>query len=120
MPEMLKNRYTFVAVFGNKIVNEGFLYSSVQGEPNRIRIEEALQKSCNVLTKGQRCADWFLMKMMVTGTMAGKSIQLLNFFDNSADISSKKDNGRRSRSIFLRCCYYQWPPYYCACCHRSS
>ena len=63
-------------MFGNKIVDKGFIFSSMKGEPNRIRTEEALQKNCNVLTTGKRCADWFLMKMMATGTMAGKFIQL--------------------------------------------
>ena len=82
MPEKEENRYTFVAVFGNKMVHKGFIYSSMQGGPNRVRIEEVLQKSCNVLTKGQRCADWFLMKMMITGTMASKIYTTL---DSSVD-----------------------------------
>ena len=59
MPEKEEKRYIFIAVFGKKMVHEGFIYSSMQGGPNRVRIEEALQKNCNILTKGQRCTDWF-------------------------------------------------------------
>ena len=58
IPEKEENRYTFVAVLGKKMVHQGFIYSSMLGGPNRVRIEEALQKNWNILTKGQRCTDW--------------------------------------------------------------
>ena len=50
------------------------MFSPKKGCELRLELEELLEKRCNMLTLSQRCADWFLLKMIITGTMAGKII----------------------------------------------
>lgn len=39
----------------------------------RVLVENAVRKRCIFLTKGQRCADWFILQQFkVTGTIAEK------------------------------------------------
>ena len=50
------------------------MFSPKKGCELCLELEELLEKRCNMLTLSQRCADWFLLKMIITGTMAGKII----------------------------------------------
>ncbi|KAG7366466.1 hypothetical protein IV203_029136 [Nitzschia inconspicua] len=54
----------------------------------RSAVEQALLQSAQPLTVGQRCADWFLMKLMaLSGTMSGK-IGTYAAKPSGADLSS--------------------------------
>ena len=40
--------------------------------------EDELLISCHPLSLGQRCADWFLLKVLINGTLAGKIISVMD------------------------------------------
>lgn len=74
---------TWVAVPRSHAHDEKLLFAKTLGQaasdPSadasspRAVIESTVLRNCCVLTKGQRCADWFIMRQFrVTGTIAGK------------------------------------------------
>ena len=64
-------KYTWVAVPRQGEVDESTLFGGVGDDEVRYNIEDALQSKCNPLTLGQKCADWFLLKVLISGTVAG-------------------------------------------------
>ena len=52
-------------------MDETTLFSSLGDDANRSIVEGQLNESFYPLTLEQRCADWFLMKVLISGTMAG-------------------------------------------------
>ena len=59
-----------------------------------------MQSYCNPLTLGQKCADWFLMKCLIRGTIAGKIVAEL---DKIPIDHSFVDDHELMRSIQRRC-----------------
>ena len=54
------------------------MFADIGENDNRMRVEDALLINCHPLTLGQRCADWFLLKVLISGTLAGKIISVVN------------------------------------------
>ena len=67
--------YTWIAIPILVTVKRNFLFYSNTGSEERLFLESHLRKRCHPLKIGQRCADWFLLKMLVSGTMAGKLVE---------------------------------------------
>ena len=67
-----EHNYCWVAIPNVGCIDCYTLFGNVGDDEKRKRIEELLLESCHPLTLGQRCADWFLMKILISGTLAGK------------------------------------------------
>lgn len=64
--------HVWVAVPG-KAITTAHLFSDKKECPERIMVEAMLKEYCRPLTVDQRCADWFLLKWLLSGTNAGCS-----------------------------------------------
>ena len=95
--------YTWVAVPRDGRVDEGTMFSGVGVDELRLNLENTLQEHCHPLTLGQKCADWFLMKVLVTGTVAG---QVMNAVKNVDIDNWVEDN--EGRMDTLRKCMDSW------------
>jgi hypothetical protein len=67
---MRKLAHVWVAMPGNTVTSD-HLFSVKPGSPARVAVEGELRLSCRPLTVGQRCADWFLLKWILSGTNSG-------------------------------------------------
>ena len=63
--------YTWVAISSGAVIKNNVLFSLKEGNKSRKMVEEILAKNCNALALGQRSTDCFLLKMLISGTMAG-------------------------------------------------
>ena len=43
-----------------------------------MRVEDELLIKCHLLTLGQRCANWFLLKVLISGTLARKIMSVVD------------------------------------------
>ena len=66
--------YTWVAITSKSSRDKNQLFSPKEDCELSLELEEVLDNRCNILTLSQRCVDWFLFKIIITGTMAGKII----------------------------------------------
>ena len=64
--------YSWVAVPRDGAVDECTLFAAVGDDEHRLNMEDYVRTYCHPLTMGQKCADWFLMKTLISGTVAGK------------------------------------------------
>jgi len=73
-PIDLEKALTWVAIEkdGYSISNHLFSPRSRSTSKARIDIENVLSQNCKAMTLGQRTADWFTLKLLLSGTMAGK------------------------------------------------
>ena len=68
-----EHNYRWIAVPRVGCVDGNTLFADIGENDNRMRVEDALLINCHPLTLGQRCADWFLLKLLISGTLAGKN-----------------------------------------------
>lgn len=62
--------HVWVAVPGDSASSD-HLFSDKTASDVQKQVEEKLRLKCRPLTIGQRCADWFLLKLLLSGTNAG-------------------------------------------------
>lgn len=63
---------TWIAVPRLDIEDQGFLFSGSNPSTEKLQVEDMVRGRCNVLTQGQRFADWFTLRQFrVTGTLSG-------------------------------------------------
>ena len=99
-----ENIHTFVAVPRDGEVDELTLFGGVGDSEHRLNVEDKIQTYCHPLTLGQKCADWFLMKCLISGTIAGKIVaEVERFPDGHAFV----DDEELMRST-LRKCMESW------------
>ena len=95
---------TWVAVPREGEVDEMSLFGGVGVDGIRDQIENHLLSYCNPLSIGQKCADWFLMKCLISGTIAGKIVAELDKVPIDEDVLNDDEV---MRSI-LRKCMESW------------
>ena len=97
------HNYKWIAVPRIESVDRHTLFGKIGDDSVRNKLEEMLSTSCHPLTLGQRCADWFLLKMCVTGTLAGKIAALVDRDGSEVIVASdeKKIN-------MLQMCFTSW------------
>ena len=73
-----KSTYTWVAIPKPWLAEKTCLFTKTRLSDKRREIEAEILRTCNALTLSQRCADWFLLKQLVSGTMASKIVGRAN------------------------------------------
>ena len=71
-------------------VTSNHLFSNKKSSPECETVETELLKRASPLTCGQRCADWFALKLLLSVTMAGKVYSKAKSLDNNDKISDEQ------------------------------
>ena len=79
------------------------MFSNVGKYELRLNLENTLREICQPLTLSQKITDWFLMKVLVTGTVAG----LVTNAVKNVDIDDWVEDDER-RMDMLRKCMDSW------------
>ena len=59
--------HTWVAIHRPKKLHSNYLFGCDTGSNMCLEVEEMIEKSCFKITLSQRCADWFLIKLLISG-----------------------------------------------------
>ena len=88
-----------------ELVSSDHLFSNKKASTARQEVEAKLGLKCRPLTVGQHCANWFLLKWLLSGTNAGiiysKSKRMLPSISegrNNSNASSEDDNSESDSS----------------------
>ena len=73
-----EHNYRCITVPRIGCVEGNTLLADIRVNDNQMHVEDALLINCHPLTLGQRCADRFLLKVLISGTLAGKIISVVN------------------------------------------
>ena len=65
-------QYTWIAISSIVGLGKDTLFSPKPPSTDRKSVEDKVNRHCIALTLSQKCADWFLLKMLVSGTMVSK------------------------------------------------
>ena len=63
--------HTWVATSKKEKVDEQTLFGNVGDNADRLNIEDTLMLYCHPLSLGQTCADWYLIRFLISRTIAG-------------------------------------------------
>ena len=81
-------------------MDETALFGGLGNDVIKKKIENHLQSYCNPLTLGQKYADWFLIKCLISNRIAGKIVAKL---DKIPIDHNFMDDDEMMRSILRRC-----------------
>ena len=65
-------QYTWIAIPSKISLGKDTLFSPKSPSTDRKSVEDKVNEHCIALTLSQKCADWFLLKMLDSGTVASK------------------------------------------------
>ena len=83
-------------------VTSNHLFSNKKSSLERETVETELLKRASPLTCGQRCADWFALKLLLSGTMAGK------VYSKAKNLANKDEISDDQLHDMLEQCYKSW------------
>ena len=87
---------------GYSISNHLFSPESCSSSSTRIEVENVLSHNCKAMTLGQRTADWFTLKLLLSGTMAGK------VYNKASNLSDDEDVDHDILQELLDECLLSW------------
>ena len=79
------------------------MFADIGENDNQMRVEDALLFNYHPLTLGQRSGDWFLLKLLISGTLAGRIISVVN----REGVDTIVGSAEKKRDI-IQICFGSW------------
>ena len=93
------NNYRWIAIPEKVGVDKTTLLGNIADGLYRSRVEDKLRGSCHPLTLGQRCADWFLLKILISGTM----VELISRNIDQMETNDLTKEGEFPHNLLTKC-----------------